>query len=125
MLAVLLAAVAVQPPVIHEVFTPLPCPKKQVSTLDIEACTEQAILATDKKIDAQVAAIFKLLRADARAGFVKGEKAWLAYRKASCDAEASRYAGGTLAGVVAAGCTAQRNRTHLADLASTKKDITQ
>src|SRR4051794_23361753 len=85
-----------KPPVIHETFTPLPCPKHQVSTLDIEGCLEQQILKSDRQIDARAAAIFKLLRPDARAGFVRGEHSWLAYRRASCLAEASKYAGGTL-----------------------------
>ena len=123
-LALALAVAApLKPPVIHETFTPLPCPKHQVSTLDIEGCLEQQILKTDRQIDTQSAVVFRLLRPDARAGFVQGERSWLAYRRANCLAEASKYAGGTLTGVVDASCTVARNKTHLADLAELRKTL--
>jgi uncharacterized protein YecT (DUF1311 family) len=120
----LVATGGLKPPVIHESFTTLPCPKHAVSTLDIEGCLEQQILKGDRRIDAQAAAIFKLLRPDARAGFVRSERSWLSYRRASCLAEASKYAGGTLTGVVDASCTVARNKTHFADLAGFKKTLT-
>jgi uncharacterized protein YecT (DUF1311 family) len=120
----LLAALALQPPVIRERFTPLPCPKHQVSTLDSEGCYEQQILATDRQIDAEAKRIFRLLRlGGARADFVRGERAWLSYRNASCSAESSKYAGGTEAGVVAAACTAERSRTHLVELETMRKTL--
>jgi uncharacterized protein YecT (DUF1311 family) len=112
----LVVLAGLKPPVIHEVFTPLPCPKHPSSTLDYEGCSEQQILATDRKIDAKARAIFFKLAPRERAGFVRGEKEWLAYRKDSCAAEASKYAGGTLAGVVDAQCQAGRNKTHVAEL---------
>ena len=118
-----LAGTALKPPVIHEVFTPLPCPKHQVSTLDIEGCLEQAILKTDRTINADARAIFNRLRPSARASFVAGEQAWLRYRNLSCVAEASKYAGGTAAGVVAAGCTADRSRVHVQELAAMLKEL--
>src|SRR2546430_13876292 len=86
-----------KPPVIHEVFTQLPCPPHPMSTLAMEGCYEKAIVRTDRKIDAEAKMIFGLLRSrDARLTFVRGERAWLQYRQASCSAQASKYAGGTL-----------------------------
>ena len=123
-LAVVLAAGILKPPVIHEVFTPLPCPMHPTSTLDMEGCSEQAILRTDRKINAEVRTVFRLLRPDARSTFVRGEHAWLQYRQASCFAESSAYAGGTFAGVVAAACTLDRSRTHLNDLVNLRKTLT-
>ena len=123
MLVALVLAAAVSPPVIHESFAPLPCPKHQVSTLDIEGCLERQILKSDKQIDTRVASIFALLRPDARAGFAQSERAWLASRRASCEAESSKYAGGTFAGVAAASCTVARNKTHLQDLEALKKTL--
>jgi uncharacterized protein YecT (DUF1311 family) len=122
-IAALLAAAPLKPPVIHEVFTLLPCPMHPVSTLDMEGCTEHAIVQTDHKIDAQVKTIFGLLRSDARGGFVRGERAWLQYRQLSCDAESTAYAGGTFAGVVAAECTLSRSKDHLADLVDLRKTL--
>jgi uncharacterized protein YecT (DUF1311 family) len=119
----LLLAAGLKPPVIHETFTPLPCPMHPISTLDTEGCLEQAILETDRRIDAQAKAIFGLLRPDARLGFVRSERSWLAYRRASCAAEASKYAGGTASGLLDASCTLSRNRTHLADLAEMRKTL--
>jgi uncharacterized protein YecT (DUF1311 family) len=125
LLAVLAVASApMRPPAIHERFTPLPCPKHRVSTLDIEGCLEQAILAADTKIDSQARAIFGLLHGRAaRLDFVRGESSWLAYRRASCSAEASKYAGGTEVGVLDASCTADRSRTHLAELVAMRRTL--
>lgn len=112
-----------KPPVIHEVFTLLPCPMHPVSTLDTEGCSEHAIVRTDRKIDARAKVIFRLLRPDARSTFVRGERAWLQYRQLSCAAEASKYAGGTVAGVVAASCTLDRSTSHLRDLTDLRKTL--
>jgi uncharacterized protein YecT (DUF1311 family) len=119
LLAVLAVAVAPKPPVIHEVFTPLPCPMHPVSTADQEGCQEKVILATDRTINARARAIFELLIPSARASFVTGERAWLRYRQQNCEADSSKFAGGTLAGVEFAGCVIARNKTHLLDLAGT------
>lgn len=119
LLAVLALAAAPKLPVIHEVFTPLPCPMHPVSTADLEGCQEKAILATDRSINARVAAIFALLAPSARASFVGGEQAWLRYRRLSCDADSSKFAGGTLAAVEFGGCVVARNKSHLQDLAGT------
>ena len=114
------------PPVIHELFTPLPCPKDPGTTLELEGCSEKATLATDRAINAQAAAIFRLLRtAVARATFIRGEQEWLRYRLDSCTAEASGYAGGSLEPVAFGECTADRNRTHLTDLAGARKALSQ
>jgi uncharacterized protein YecT (DUF1311 family) len=122
-LVAVLAGSALKPPVIHEVFTPQPCPMHPVSTLDLEGCAEQSILKSDRTINADVRAIFTLLTPAARAGFVAGERAWLRYRTLSCEAEASKYAGGTLAGVVEANCAAARNRAHVSDLTATLEQL--
>jgi uncharacterized protein YecT (DUF1311 family) len=113
-----------KPPVIHEVFTQLPCPPHPVSTLEIEGCYEKAIVSTDRKIDAQAKVIFGLLQSQyARLTFVRGERFWLQYRQASCSAQASKYAGGTFAGLVAAACTLDRSKAHLRDLVAMRKEL--
>ena len=112
-----------KPPVIHEQFTLLPCPKNPGTTLEIEGCYEHQIVATDHKIDAKARAIFFKLAPSERAGFVRGEREWLGYRRDTCAAEASKYAGGTLATVVDASCQAARNTTHLADLSELLKTL--
>jgi uncharacterized protein YecT (DUF1311 family) len=115
----------IAPPVIHEAFTLLPCPRKQVSTLDDEGCAEHAIVRTDRQIDTLVRQIFGRIRTrDGRAALVRSEASWLAYRKASCEAAASKYAGGTLAGLVDAQCQADRNRTHAGELRDLLKTLT-
>jgi uncharacterized protein YecT (DUF1311 family) len=118
-----LLATGLKPPVIHEAFTLLPCPKNPGTTLEIEGCYEHQIVATDRKINAKARAIFVKLAPRERAGFVRGEHEWLAYRRDTCAAEASKYAGGTLAGVVDASCQAARNKTHLTDLGELLKAL--
>ncbi len=119
---VLLLVAPLKPPVIHEKFTSLPCPKQHAySTLAMEGCAEQSILKTDKQINAEAALIFKLLPASYRAGFVRSEHSWLAYRNGTCEAQSGKYAGGTAAGVIAATCVADTNREHLRDLVAFRK----
>jgi uncharacterized protein YecT (DUF1311 family) len=114
----------IAPPVVHEQFTLLPCPPKQVSTLDYEGCAEHAIVRLDHRIDALARQIFGRIRTkDGRVAFVRSEARWLSYRKGSCEAESSKYAGGTLAGLVDAQCTADRSRTHVGDLTSLLKTL--
>ena len=125
MLVTLIAAamLALSPPVIHESFTPLPCPAHPQAQLELEGCAEKAILATDRRIDAVNAMIFARLATRDRATFVAGERAWLRYRRASCLTAASKYAGGTLASLVDADCVAARNRTHLREQTSLLHDL--
>jgi uncharacterized protein YecT (DUF1311 family) len=117
------AALAASPPVIHETFTPLPCPAHPQAQLELEGCAEKAILATDHGIDAVNATIFARLAARDRATFVAGERAWLRYRRASCLTAASKYAGGTLSSLVDADCIGARNRIHLREQRSLLHDL--
>jgi uncharacterized protein YecT (DUF1311 family) len=110
-----------KPQVIRENFTPLPCPRHPSSTLDMEGCAEQSTLRTDKGINAQVATIFTLLIPSARPGFVRSERSWRVYRNSSCEAESSKYAGGTAAVVEYGYCVADLNRGHLHDLVQFRK----
>lgn len=112
------------PPVIRESFTPLPCPKHQVSTLDLEGCSEQALLRSDAKVNALVARIWQALPAAGRSAFGRGERSWLGYRASSCTAEAAKYIGGTIRPVAYLGCEVGRNKTHLTDLAGTLRVLT-
>jgi uncharacterized protein YecT (DUF1311 family) len=112
------------PPVIHEPFTALPCPIHPDTTIDVEGCQERRILRTDRSIDAHVKAIFRLLRTQtAREAFVTGERSWLRYRRQSCAAEGSLFAGGSAEPVAYLDCSLRRNRSHLADLAAMKKAL--
>ncbi len=107
------------PPVIHESFTPLPCSGTpgHRSTLQMEGCAEQQILASDKRIDALNQEIFgKLFDAAARRRFVAGHNAWFAYRRAYCLSASDVFEGGTEAAVVDADCTASVNSQHATDL---------
>ena len=126
LLVTLLAAASVTPPIIHEPFTALPCPLHPDTTIDVEGCQEHRVLKTDRQIDTQVRTIFRLLRTESiRATFVQGERNWLRYRRQSCAAEASRFAGGTAHGVAFLTCTLQRNKAHVADLAAMRKTLVQ
>jgi uncharacterized protein YecT (DUF1311 family) len=114
------------PPVIHEPFTALPCPIHPDTNIDIQGCEEHRILRTDRAIDAQVKAIFRLLRTQsARLSFVTGERDWLHYRRASCSAEASHYAGGTAEPVAYLSCSLRKNKAHLTDLTIMRKALSQ
>jgi uncharacterized protein YecT (DUF1311 family) len=113
-----------EPPVIHELFTQLPCPAHPTTTQAMEGCYEKTIVSTDRKIDTQARVIFRLLVSHrARLSFVRGERAWLRYRQDSCAALSSKYAGGTLAPVAAAICMLHRSNAHLRDLVAMRKEL--
>ena len=103
---------AAAPPKITEPFTRLSCPAKAKTTLDQEACAEQRVLSSDAAINATAAKIYVLLHGTARTDFVRSEKNWLAYRRGSCSAEASKVKGGSLEPVDYAECEIARNETH-------------
>jgi uncharacterized protein YecT (DUF1311 family) len=124
-LAALIAiASPLKPPVIHEPFTPLPCPAHPKTTLAMEGCYEKAIVSTDRKIDTQASIVFSLLRSRAvRLTFVRGERSWLVYRHDSCAATSSHFAGGSFAPVSAAICILDRSKAHLRDLVAMRKTL--
>ena len=114
------AAAKLQPPVIRESFTVLPCPANPHTTLELEGCAEHRILRSDGAINTRVRTIFLLVERTRTAGavarFVRGERAWLAYRRATCESRADVFEGGTAAGLVAANCVAGANAAHLREL---------
>ncbi|HZU20252.1 MAG TPA: lysozyme inhibitor LprI family protein [Gaiellaceae bacterium] len=117
--APLAAAAALGPPVIHEPWTPLPCPARPVTTAQIEGCFERDVSRADRVVDAKAAAVFRALpTSTARAAFVGGERAWLVYRRRSCAAAAAAYAGGSEQPVAFLTCERRLDRTHAADLAA-------
>ena len=114
-------------PVIHEPFTPMPCTGSPGSrtTVQEEACTEQQILRSDKRINALNRKIFTALHTNsARRDLIAGHKAWLAYRRSYCLSVSDVFQGGTLAGVVDADCTATVNAQHVSNLKTFLKDLT-
>jgi uncharacterized protein YecT (DUF1311 family) len=70
------------------------------------------------------ARIWRALPAAGRPAFASGERSWLGYRAASCRAESSKVAGGTLQPVAYLGCEVGRNAAHLRDLAGTLHVLT-
>jgi uncharacterized protein YecT (DUF1311 family) len=107
------------PPVIHESFTPLPCTGApgHRTTLEMEGCPEQQILATDARIDSLNQAIFsRLFDAAARRRFIAGHNAWLAYRHAYCLGVSDVFEGGTEASALDTSCVAGVNAEHVKDL---------
>lgn len=119
---------ALAPPVIHESFTPMPCTGKpgNRTTLQLEACSEQQILRSDKQIDALNRKIFAALPgASARRDLLAGHRAWLAYRKSYCLSASDVFQGGTLAAVVDANCFVTLNGQHVTNLKAFLKELTE
>lgn len=114
------------PPVVHERFTHLPCSgaPKQRTILEEEGCVEQQILASDAQINALARSIFALLGSDAaRRRFIAAQASWLTYRRADCDSESDLFEGGTLAAVIDATCSAERNAERVKDLRAFRNEL--
>jgi uncharacterized protein YecT (DUF1311 family) len=113
--------------VIAEQFTLLPCPGKAKTTVELEGCAEHRILRLDKAINQQVRVIFSLLRSRrstaATARFVRGEHAWLTYRRSVCGSRTDVYEGGSAAGVLFAECVADNNAAHLTGLRAFRREL--
>lgn len=73
---------------------------------------------------AHYAKVYRLLAsASGRTAFVAGERSWLAYRRSTCAASSSRYAGGSLQPVAFAQCEQSVNLTHLRELAARLREL--
>lgn len=118
-------APALKAPVISEQFTLLPCPAEPKSTLDFEGCAEHRIVRSDRAINETVRAIYDQLSSsrDAADRFVRGEHAWLTYRRAVCESRADLYEGGSAAAIVFADCVAERNADHLNDVRAFERHL--
>jgi uncharacterized protein YecT (DUF1311 family) len=118
--------VKLEPVVIHETFTPLPCSgaPSHRTTLEQEGCAEKQILKTDTQIDVLASQIFPILFDDrARRDFNAAQRAWLSYRKADCFSMSDLFEGGTEAGVVDAQCVASRNNQRIKDLRAFHRNL--
>jgi uncharacterized protein YecT (DUF1311 family) len=117
---------ALQPPLIHESFTPLPCGGTPTNrtTVQQEGCAEQQILRTDKTINSLNKVIFARLRDNpARRRFIAAHKVWLAYRRAYCLSLSDVFEGGSQAPVLDAQCTGRLNGQHIKDLGQFASDV--
>lgn len=117
---------ALNPPVVRESFTPLPCggtPPNR-TTVQQEGCAEQQILKTDKAINSLNKAISAKLRDDpARRRFIAGDKAWFAYRGAYCLSVSDVFEGGSQAPVLDAECASRINSQHIKALREFAGDV--
>ena len=121
-------AARLEPVVIHETFTPLPCSGApgHRTTLEMEGCAEKQILKIDAQVNVLAAQIFSILPDNrARRDFNAAQRAWLSYRKADCFSMSDVFEGGTEAGVLDAQCVASRNGQRLKDLRTFHRSLTQ
>lgn len=86
-----------------EVFTPLPCNPN--TTVGMEGCAEHRILHADKLVDRRVQVIWDKSTAEGKTHLAAAQADWQDYREAACLSESDKYAGGTLAPVVAGQCS--------------------
>jgi uncharacterized protein YecT (DUF1311 family) len=115
---------ALEPPVMREPFTLLPCPPHQRTTVDFEGCVEHALVRSDRQIDARVKRVFDLISLPAtRATFVRAERARLSYRRSSCTVQSSFLRGGSARPLEFLTCELHRNKGHLAELAETEQAL--
>ena len=110
-------------PAIRESTGTVPCPPKPTSTLELRACAAREVAKTNDAVEARARAVFRLLGPRGRRALARGERAWLAYRKHACTAEASRYEGGSAQPLVFADCVARQNRRHLSELSTLERAL--
>jgi uncharacterized protein YecT (DUF1311 family) len=112
------------PPVISEGFTLLPCPATPKSTIDFEGCSEHRILKSDRAINQVARVIFsKRLSRSARTRFVRAERAWLTYRRTACESRSDMFEGGSAAILAFGKCVEAKNRAHLKELRALERNL--
>lgn len=115
------------PPVIHELFTLLPCPSspsKRDSTIGIEGCQEHTIVESDSKIDALAKAVFvRFGEPVTRRRFIAAEAVWFAYRQAFCESESEIFRGGSAAVDEFGACAVSVDAQHVKDLTEFDKAL--
>ena len=97
-----------------EVFTPLPCNPN--TTVGMEGCAEHRILRADAVVNRRVQLIWDRSTAAGQSHLADAQTAWVAYRKAACLSESDKYAGGSLAPVVAGQCSLRLTLRRAVDL---------
>ncbi len=122
---------ALAPPVIHEVFTLLPCNKK--NDLGLEGCQEHQIVSLDKIIDKAEQVLFTMLENEAALDIPgsgstdevavaqrlsQAESEWFGYRVAECASESDVALGGTDAVLQSGACQITLDHARLAQLKS-------
>lgn len=101
---------------IHEHFTPLACPSKPRTTVQIEGCAERRVLTLDKRIDSLNLRVFAKLGKPGRTAFTAATAAWVSYRNQDCTAQSSIYSGGSIQPVAYANCLVSIDGSHVAEL---------
>ncbi len=119
------SAQPLRPPAITENFLPvLPCNPN--TTVGQEGCEERRVLADDKRLTADMKAIFRLLgTSSSRRDFLSAQATWLTYRDQDCASQSDAYQGGTEQPVLYASCLASDDVSRRADLSSFYDVLTQ
>jgi uncharacterized protein YecT (DUF1311 family) len=95
-----------------------PCPRKPVSTLELEACDGRRLLALGRSFNRQANVLWSMLDPAGRRAFARAHRAWLSYRDQRCTVDARAYAGGTAAGPTAGRCRNALTAAWLRDVES-------
>jgi uncharacterized protein YecT (DUF1311 family) len=105
-------------PVLRENFTLLSCNKN--TTIGMEGCAEQRVIALDKRINDLRKDVFHILNNQAGRDFILAENDWFTYRQAMCTSESDVNAGGSLEPVDFAQCLVRLDAQHVSELTSMK-----
>jgi uncharacterized protein YecT (DUF1311 family) len=81
-----------------------PAPKECITTFDMQHCAAHALRVADAQMSARYKAKRARLSPAASQRLLVEQRKWLAWRDRSCKAKASRYQGGTMAGVEVSQC---------------------
>jgi uncharacterized protein YecT (DUF1311 family) len=115
------------------------CPKHPRTTIDMEACSAQRVLALNARANVLIKVIWARLdnwssssAAEGRRNFVKAERAWQTYvgyecisrsRSWSTSASPHQYVGGSWAPVHAGICQEKLTRAHIRELRDTAAEL--
>jgi uncharacterized protein YecT (DUF1311 family) len=106
-----------------------PCPKRPISTIDIEACSARRLRRLNARANVLINLIWsRLPDSVGRSYFVKAERAWSNYADNECTSRSLAwstpedphfYVGGTSAGPKYGACMEKLTAAHIRDLADT------
>jgi uncharacterized protein YecT (DUF1311 family) len=96
------------------------------STAEMKECIGAQIDVADKELNKtyrQALIVTKQFDVEAQGRLIAAEKAWIAFRDASCSLESAQMLGGTGEGVIAAGCFLRMTLTRTQELKQIVKDF--
>ena len=99
-----------------------PC-KTRANQLELTQCSDRQLAKSDAVLNQAYRKLLADLDDEHRALLLKSQRAWVAFRDADCDLDASTALGGSMYGMLAADCRTAMTDTRVKDLKALRTSL--